>query len=72
MNDNPAMSRARYLRTLHRFCGPYMGFRISNYANTNSRASLPCAAGSAGYPPGLPPQTFNKPIHAALIAGEAQ
>ena len=71
MNDNPAMSRARYLRTLHRFCGPYMGFRIRNYANTNSRAPLPCAAGLA-VPFSGKPQTFNKPIHAALIAGEAQ
>ena len=40
-------------------------------ANTNSRASLPCAAGSAGISPGLRSH-ISMPIHAALIAGEAQ
>ena len=40
-------------------------------SNTNSRASLPCAAGLA-VPLSGKPQTFNKPIHAAPVAGEAQ
>lgn len=35
MNDNPAMSRARYLRTLRRFCGPVMGWRVRGAANEN-------------------------------------
>ena len=53
MNDNPPMSRARYLRTLRRFCGPVMGWRVVNAANTNNRTaplSRACAAEAGSDP----------------------
>jgi hypothetical protein len=72
MNDNPPMSRARYLRTLRRFCGPVMGWRVVNAANTNNRTatlSRACAAGEA-FDPRVSPNSLQNVSHDAPYTGE--
>lgn len=74
MNDNA--SRARHLRTLHRFCGPVMCWQVRNANNSNSRAvSSPhnSAAVEAGVTPRSPASThLSVNAHDAAFTGIAQ